>query len=150
MDRQKKIYNTILDYWKTIKPYTTNNDLDGLKTALSEFIERNEDDAIYHEFLAALANAYYLYTSDIQDKEFNENNAQAVYGLIIDFWKIIKPYCEPSDSDEYWKSLFDSCVLLERRYKGKPQEKFMIALIGAILDYLEAAWKENKKRSVEL
>ena len=53
-------------------------------------------------------------------------------GFMTDFWKLIKTYYEPKDSDEYWQSFMKDANSI---VKGKLSKKLLLAFA----DYLEEA-----------
>lgn len=56
-------------------------------------------------------------------------------GFMTDFWKLIKTYYEPKDSDEYWQSFMKDANSI---VKGELSKKLLLAFA----DYLEGKRKK--------
>lgn len=68
------------------------------------------------------------------------------YGMFTDCWRLYKKYAvvEDKNNDEFWEKVVDESGELSKKYNN---DKFAIALVLAVIDEFERAYKEMRKNA---
>ena len=68
----------------------------------------------------------------------NQENLKMYYEIYTECWKLFKKYCNPEDTEEFWKNLAQECRNLTNQFG---QTKLACTLAIATYNEIVAIWK---------